>query len=162
MPSPRQSFPIMDINQFKARLLNDLRVELTDEFDRNFTRKGFFKKKWKPRKNPRALGSLLHVTGTLRRSIQSRTTQNGVLFTSNVPYAVAHNEGFSGTQNVREHTRRNAKTGKSSRVRAHQRHADIPERRFIGPGKETDAIIEQVIDDNMQRFSDQLTKSLKK
>lgn len=152
----------MDISQFKSRLLNDLRVELTDEFDKNFTRKGFFQKKWKPRKNPRALGSLLHVTGTLRRSIRSRVTQNGVQFTSSVPYAVAHNEGFSGTQNVREHTRRNSKTGKSSRVRAHQRHADIPERRFIGPGKETDAIIEQVVNDNMQRFSDQLTKSLKK
>ena len=32
------------------RVLTDLKVELTEEFDRNFERKAFFTKRWKGRK----------------------------------------------------------------------------------------------------------------
>ncbi len=52
----------------KHRILQDLRVELTDEFDLNFERKAFFEGRWKPRRNE-GRGSLLLVTGF--RSISS-------------------------------------------------------------------------------------------
>lgn len=34
----------MDIKKFMQNTLNDLKTELTDEFDRNFQRKAFFDK----------------------------------------------------------------------------------------------------------------------
>ena len=39
----------LDANKLKADILSDMRVELSDEFDRNFERKAFFSDKWKPR-----------------------------------------------------------------------------------------------------------------
>ena len=87
-------------------ILSDMRVELSEEFDRNFERKAFFSDKWKRRANPNAKGSLLIVTGTLRRSIRSEVRGNGVRFSSAVPYASIHNEGGTGTKPVKAHTRR--------------------------------------------------------
>ena len=76
------------------RILDDIRVELSDEFDRNFERQGFFSEKWKRRRSPmRRGGGILVDTGQLRRSIQSRTTKNSITFFSDLPYAGIHNEG---------------------------------------------------------------------
>ena len=55
---------ILDGEQLKRNILSDMRVELTEEFDKNFERKAFFTDKWKKRANPNAKGSLLIVTGT--------------------------------------------------------------------------------------------------
>lgn len=41
----------IDPNQLKRNILSDMRVELKEEFDRNFERKAFFTRKWKPRRN---------------------------------------------------------------------------------------------------------------
>ena len=54
----------MNSKDLLHRILSDMRVELTEEFDRNFERKAFFTDKWKRRANPNAKGSLLIVTGT--------------------------------------------------------------------------------------------------
>ena len=54
----------MNSKDLLHRILSDMRVELTEEFDRNFERKAFFTDKWKKRANPNAKGSLLIVTGT--------------------------------------------------------------------------------------------------
>ncbi len=40
----------MKPNEFIKNTLSDIKVELTEEFDRNFERKGFFGQPWKPRK----------------------------------------------------------------------------------------------------------------
>ena len=40
---------MLDPSKLKADILEDMRVELSDEFDANFERKGFFSDKWKPR-----------------------------------------------------------------------------------------------------------------
>lgn len=40
---------MLSANELKNDILNDMRVELSDEFDRNFERKAFFTEKWKPR-----------------------------------------------------------------------------------------------------------------
>lgn len=142
----------------KKNILQDLRVELKDEFDRNFERKAFFGNRWKPRRNE-GKGSLLLVTGTLRRSIRSSVVGNGVRFSSQVPYATVHNEGGTIAQNVRAHQRR--RHGKTHDVRAHQRRINMPQRQFIGDGPDTRRIIKSVIDDNLQQYNNELTKALR-
>lgn len=77
-----------------ARILTDIRVEMSDEFDRNFERQAFFSKAWQRRRSPqRPGGSILIDTGRLRGSIQSRTTENSITFYTNEPHAAIHNEG---------------------------------------------------------------------
>lgn len=152
--------PQFDKKQFKNAILNDIRVELTEEFDKNFSRKAFFTDKWKKRKNPNANGSLLQVTGTLRRSIQSSVTDNGVRFTSNVPYAAIHNEGLQSRKPVKAHQRR--QYGKTVQVKAHTRRFNMPQRQFVGDGKRTREIIKGVVDDNVKALNDLLEASLKK
>lgn len=152
---------MIDPEQLKRNILNDMRVELSEEFDRNFTRKAFFTKKWKRRADPNAKGSLLIVTGTLRRSIRSEVKGDGVRFTSAVPYASIHNEGGSGTKSVRQHTRTSRK-GRQYTVRAHTRRFTMPQRQFVGDGPRTREIIKGVIDDNLKDFDMQLSKFIKK
>lgn len=76
------------------RILKDIQVELSDEFDQNFEREAFFSEAWQRRKSPtRPDGHILVDTGQLRRSIQSRTTENSIIFFTDLPYAAIHNEG---------------------------------------------------------------------
>lgn len=84
----------IDFSKQITEALDDIRVELLDEFDRNFERKAFFSKAWQ-RKRPgyRANKPLLIDTGNLRQSIRAHTTRNSVVFTANEPYAAIHNYG---------------------------------------------------------------------
>lgn len=150
---------MLDPKTLKKNIISDMRVELADEFDRNFQRKAFFTDRWKKRRNPNARGSLLVVTGTLRRSIQASETPDGVRFTSNVPYATIHNEGGKGTVTVRQHQRK--RKGKTHTVKQHMRTVKMPQRQFVGDGKETQRIIQDVIDDNLQQYNNELTKALR-
>ncbi len=143
---------MLNPNKLKANILSDMRVELTEKFDRNFERKGFFSDKWTPRAHDYGKGSLLEVTAKLRRGIKSEVSGDYVRFTSAVPYASIHNEGGTGFKTVREHTRR-SKKGKIYTVRTHQRKFTLPKRQFIGDGEDTQRIIRTVIDDNLQRFN---------
>lgn len=147
----------MNSKDLLHNILSDMRVELSEEFDRNFERKAFFSDKWKRRANPNAKGSLLIVTGTLRRSIRSEVRGNGVRFSSAVPYASIHNEGGTGTKPVKAHIRR-GKKGKTHQVKAHMRRFKMPKRQFIGDGKRTQEIIQKVVSDNLKDFNVQLSK----
>ena len=63
----------MNNNDFLNNVMRDLKVELDDEFDRNFERKAFFDRPWaplSPNYNP-SEGSMLMRTGALRRSLHS-------------------------------------------------------------------------------------------
>lgn len=151
---------MIDAEQLKKNIIRDMRVELSEEFDKNFERKAFFTKKWKKRADPNAKGSLLVVTGTLRRSIKAEERPNGVHFSSAVPYAQIHNEGGKGTKSVRAHTRR-SKNGKTYTVKAHMRKFTMPQRQFVGDGKRTQEIIKGVINDNLADFNMQLSKFIK-
>ncbi|MBP5365005.1 MAG: phage morphogenesis protein [Bacteroidales bacterium] len=75
------------------RILKDIKVELTDEFDRNFERKAFFNERWPARRFPNTKGSTLMVTGNLRASIRSEISGNRLRYTCNLPYAALHNNG---------------------------------------------------------------------
>ncbi len=81
-------------NRFTDKMIRDLRVELLEEFDRNFERKGFFSKPWKTRKYGRN-GTLMLVKGGggLRGSISAAISENAITFSSSLPYADIHNEG---------------------------------------------------------------------
>lgn len=152
---------MIDPEQLKRNILNDMRVELSDEFHKNFERKAFFSDKWKPRAKEGGKGSLLVVTGTLRRSIKAEVRGNGVRFSSAVPYATIHNEGGEGTKQVRSHTR-TSKKGKTYTVRAHSRKFSMPKRQFVGDGEQTKKIIKGVIEDNLRDFNMQLSNFIKK
>lgn len=83
------------IEQLTRQILRDIQVELQDEFDRNFSRQGFFGEQWARRKSPiaKAGSAILTGTGALRRSISSHISGNSITFSSDLPYAALHNEG---------------------------------------------------------------------
>lgn len=83
-----------DVAKIIRRILEDIRVEMGDEFDRNFERQAFFSEAWARRKSPtRPGGSILTDTGNLRKSIGSRMTENSIVFYTTLPYAAIHNDG---------------------------------------------------------------------
>lgn len=143
-------------------ILNDLRVELADHFDKNFSRGGFFGKKWKPRKD--GVATHLNNTGTLRRSISAKVHGHSLTFTSSTPYSVIHNEGgtitvtakmkkyfwamFKKTDKVEYKYLALMKTG--SKI-------TIPRRQYLGayPGidKTIDRAARRAIDDELKRIA---------
>jgi phage gpG-like protein len=106
-------------------ILKDLKVELTDKFNKNFQTGGFFGNKWKEKKDGGA--SHLIKSGALRRSIQSHIDGDTIVFTSTKAYAAAHNEGLNKSVSV-----------KSKKGKTFTRKMNLPKRQFIGeyPGME--------------------------
>lgn len=79
---------------FFMGVLKDLKIELDDEFDRNFERKAFFDQKWPQTKWPNTKGSLLNRTGAGRRSIGSKIEGGDrIVWRSSLPYMAMHNDG---------------------------------------------------------------------
>lgn len=77
-----------------GRILKDIRIDISDEFDQNFERQAFFTKAWARRRSPlRPGGHILVDTGALRKSISSRSDESSITFYSVLPYAAIHNEG---------------------------------------------------------------------
>ena len=167
------------------RILSDIRVELGDEFDRNFERQAFFNDAWTRRKSPpRPSGTILVDTGTLRRSIRSRTTDDSITFYTDLPYAAIHNDG--GEIVVTEKMKRffwhkyyeatgsfgrkkNGERRNDKRTRQLSTEADfwrfmalkragttirIPRRRFLGTGPEVERIVREIIEDNLNEYFD--------
>lgn len=50
-----------------------------------------------------------------------------------VAYAAAVELGFHGDEQVRAHTRTDPRTGREQNVRAHTRHANVPEQPYLRP-----------------------------
>jgi phage gpG-like protein len=131
--------------------------------------------KWK--KGNKSRGTTLVVSGALRAGNHYTTQPGQTTLKNNMPYAKAHNEGFSGTVQIKAHSRNKyskakkgtgkfTKSGKermqtvtyksgSSQVRAHQRKMNIPKRQFM-PTHQNDspvlnnAIVRQVTRDIQQ------------
>lgn len=83
-----------NFESFFMNVLKDLKVELDDEFDRNFERKAFFDQKWPGTKWPNNKGSLLNRTGAGRRSINSKIEGGErIVWRSSLPYIAMHNDG---------------------------------------------------------------------
>lgn len=84
-----------DVKNVVARILKDIQVDMSEEFDKNFERQAFFSEKWQRRRSPiRDEGrAILTDTGALRKSIGSRMTENSIVFYTTLPYAGIHNDG---------------------------------------------------------------------
>ena len=79
--------------QLFKRLQNDIRVDLADEFDRNFERKAFFDQPWPANKFPNHRGSMMARTNYLRRSLISNISGNQIVYTSSAAQADIMNNG---------------------------------------------------------------------
>ena len=124
-----------DFKEVLKETLNDIKVEIKDEFDKNFQRKAFFDEKWQARKNYKAKGSLMVVSARLRRGIKATVINNSVEFTSDTPYAAVHNEGLR------------AGRGKGF---------TMPKRQFIGDSPKVQEICKEIIEHNINDFLNNL------
>jgi len=140
----------------KERLMPVLGQEAVNFFKSRFRAQAWtnrYAKRWKKRKPPDKKGrgrAILVKSGQLRNSIHVKSW-NGrqVIVSAPKSYAAAHNEGFKGTVNVPQHTRRirgrvavsSLKTRRTSKrtvtvgtttVRAHRRRMNLPQRQFMG------------------------------
>lgn len=80
------------MKQFTRQLLQDIKRDLLEKFDRNFESKSFFGKPWSATKlNKR--GTLMMRSGKLSNSIKASVNADTITFTSALPYASIHNEG---------------------------------------------------------------------
>lgn len=175
----------MDANFKKEvveRSLNDIKVELDEEFDRNFERKAFFTDKWPGRSYDDGKGSLMVQSGGLRRSINSKRTGTQLRYGSSKPYARIHNEGgkIQVTKKMKGYfwarhkettgkvprkkdgtkrgTKRNVQLSddalfyKSMALKKEGTFITIPQRRFIGKSPETDKIIREIAAENIEAY----------
>lgn len=159
----------IDPQKLKKTLLSDIKVELTEEFDLNFERKAFFSDKWKPRSFPARRGSLLAVSNKLRGGIKSEVIENGVRFSSSVPYASAHNEGarITVTPKMKKYFWRQYITTKEEvwkfmALKKVGSTIELPQRQFIGDGPDTARLIDTVIKAFCKEFGLQLAKVIRK
>lgn len=141
-------------------ILRDARVKLTEMFDNNFREQGFFGKKWAATKvsktNKRGRGSILVVTGAMRRSIRSCVRGMAVVFSSHLPYTALHNEGGNFAITIRAHTRTVKKTGNTYNVRTHSRQMSMPQRQFIGDHPKVQEVLAGIVYKNLEKISQQL------
>lgn len=82
------------VSDLRKRILRRIRIDLAQEFDRNFERQAFFSAAWQKCKSPaKGNRAILVGSGALRRSIKSRSDAGSVEFYSDLPYAAIHNNG---------------------------------------------------------------------
>lgn len=133
----------MDHNNLIRDILSDIAVELEDEFKRNFERKAFFDKKWKP--SPHGLID----SGDLRESITGTAHSDCVEISSDAPYAAIHNEGGRIQVTARMKAWHKYKE-------THKSYIEIPQRQFIGDHPAVDRAVEEIITENVDRYLDSL------
>lgn len=121
------------MSDFLNKILKGVKVDLTEDFDRNFERKAFFSgAPWKPTKRPVSRGSLLVRTSRMRNSAKSEIQGDSIVFKSSVPYYGIHNDGGE--------IKRTSKKGKSYTI-------NMPKRQTIGNAPEVNRIIMENIED---------------
>lgn len=153
------------MTNIKQDILSDVRVKLTEMFDRNFTEQGFFGQKWVPTRASKVnalgqSGSILIVSSAMRRSIRSIVRGDAVVFTSDKPYTALHNEGGTFTATIRQHTRKSKKGGTHT-VHSHSRTVTMPQRQFIGDHERVQKAVGDIVYKNVARFSEELAKKLR-
>lgn len=167
-----------DVQKIIRNILSDIRVELSDEFDKNFERQAFFSEAWQRRSSPlRPGGSILIDTGQLRQSISSRTTETSITFYTNLPYAAIHNDGGeikvtkkmkryfwhkyyeatgafgrkkNGERTVRLSTE--AEFWKHMALMKEGKSIKIPRRRFLGESPEVEKAVREIVEENITEY----------
>lgn len=158
----------MNKSEYKRRwqlMMDDIAVDLKDEFVENFRRQGFFEKKWKPVKFRKSEGILIGH-GRLWRSITAKTTINSITFSSDTPYASIHNEGgvIEVTKKMKGYFwymygQIGYEPYKAMALKKVGSKIVIPQRQFIGYHKDIDKIVESHAKDMVE---DILGKAFKK
>mgnify|MGYP006994295495 CR=1 FL=1 len=160
-----------DIQKIIRNILNDVRVELSDEFDRNFERQAFFNEAWQRRSSPTRPGGSILIT-----------TDSSTTFCSTLPYAAIHNDG--GEIKVTARMKRffwykyHEATGSFGRKKNGERRNDkrtvqlsteaefwkhmalmkegksikIPRRRFLGASPEVEQAVKDIIEENLAEY----------
>lgn len=182
----------MEINELEKKIVRDLAVELSDEFDRNFERKAFFDQKWPTAKLNNSRGSLLNRTGNLRRSIRYKVSENMITFSSSLPYASIHNKGgeIEVTEKMKKYfwamyykafggitTKKSGAESKSKKNIALSVEAQkwkglalmkvgqkikVEKRQIIGDHPQVAKIIKSVIDDNMILYNESIANQFRR
>lgn len=157
-------------------ILKDIKVELDDEFDRNFERKAFFDQPWAPVKSDPGIGSLLNRTGALRSSIRSSISASGITYESDVPYAQIHNDGGEIKQSIRVtdkmrrwawamymNTKQDMYKGMAlTKKQTINRTVRIPARPFIGAHSFVDNAVDNIVEGHVQNYADELISNMLK
>lgn len=172
-----------EIRKVISQILRDIKVEMSDEFDRNFERQGFFSESWKrSRRSERRGGATLIDSGTLRKSIKSRSDASSITFYTTVPYASIHNEGgeIKVTAKMKRYfwakyyetsgTFGRRKDGTMRRDKRNARLTDeasmwqcmalmrvgstikIPKRQFLGSSPEVERAVRDIIEENLAEY----------
>lgn len=165
------------------RIVRDVQVELGDEFNKNFERQAFFSQPWQRRKSPlRPGGAILVDSGSLRRSIKSRTGESSVTFESHHTAAAIHNEGgeIVVTEKMRKFFWRKyyeaqgslsrKKNGEYRQNKYNLRltteaifwrnmalmkvgsKIKMPKRQFVGDAPEVTKAVQKIIDENIEKY----------
>lgn len=166
----------MDLNKFLQNVIQDIKVDLSDEFDRNFERKAFFDEKWPATKFHNRIGSLMMRKGNLRNFINAKVEGNQIVFTSSVPYADIHNNGgeLTITDNMKKYFW--AKHLEAKKAKAHTEAEQwkvmalkkvgskitIPQRQFIGYHTRVKESVEKIVNKNIEELNNLIQQNLKR
>lgn len=172
----------MDDKTFINNVMNDLKVELTDEFMRNFERKAFFDRPWAPLSpgyNP-SDGDMLIRTGALFKSLRSRIDGTRLVYESSCKYAGIHNDGGTIRQDfvpsdkmrrwawakARERREQGDKPGEEkfrrmALAKRIKRTIAVPARPFIGEHPKVREIAATVVRENAEKTLEEAKRSFK-
>ena len=164
----------MDLDKFLQNVIHDVKVDLADEFDRNFERKAFFDEKWQHTKLHNRIGSLMIRRGNLRNSINADIQGNKIIFSSFLPYASIHNEGgeltittkmkkyfwakhieAKNTKNIIE-----AEQFKAMALKPIGSKIIIPKRQFIGNHPKVKEAVERAVNANLEELNKAIKQAL--
>ena len=165
----------MTPKDFLKQTLTDIKVKLGEEFDRNFERKAFFDEKWKSTKLMNSRGSLMMRTGNLRKSLLNpKISNDGILWTSAMPYAEIHNSGgeltittkmkkyfwakhieAKNTKNIIE-----AEQFKAMALKPIGSKIIIPKRQFIGNHPKVKEAVERAVNANLEELNKAIKQAL--
>jgi len=161
-------------NNFINQITEEIAVKLAGVFDRNFENKAFFTEPWPATKWNNHRGSMLNRTGALRRSINVKTRNGEIIFTSPLPYANIHNQGGELKLTPRmkrffwamykkhagkgksKTTNREAAIWKSLALMKTGQTITIPKRQFIGHHPQVDDEVKHVVDAKVQKWAKEI------
>lgn len=173
----------MNDKTFLNNVMHDFKIELDDEFDRNFERKAFFDRPWAPLSpgyNP-SEGSILMRTGALRRSLHSRIDGTLLVYESSLKYAGLQNYGGTIRQDfvpsdkmrrwawakARERREQGDKSGEEkfrrmALAKRIKRTITIPARLFIGEHPRVREIAAGIIRENAKKTLEEAKRNFNK
>lgn len=171
----------MQPNKIIELFIQDVAVELTDEFDRNFERKAFFDEAWPAEKLANSRGSLMTRTGTLRQSINHTVLNDIITWQSSLPYASIHNTGgeITVTQNMKKFFwamfyKNGGKDLKEDELSTEAKQwkylalmkvgsiLKMPKRQFIGEHPQVHGVIQDVFNDMEDELNEYVLNHLKR